>query len=222
MGSSQEDANTKPVLLGNQLRFFETLLIPTLQRLIGGIPEDFISGFPTFDQPVPGLNRTQQLSLAGLENIASGGESGVAGGDTFQTGREAITGLLSGEPSDFEGFFRSTVQDPAIEALQEDILPQLASARAGRGTIFGSPLVEGEQRAIEDLNDALVRGRTQLAFQVDEAAKNRQLEAAGLIPTVTQAESALLASLFGGAEQGRLVEREQFQQNLILFDPLLI
>jgi hypothetical protein len=206
--SSRSDPPTQPSLTYSQTQYLNNVLIPILRRSARGIPEEMVSGWPTFEEPTPGMTDLQRMSLAGLENVAAGGESGTATGKLVGEGRDVISQLLGKGPQDFEEFYKSSVYDPAMETFIEDTLPTARRASVGAGTIWGSPMAERESRATEDMNDALIQARAMLAFETEKQNVQDKLAALGLIPGVAGTEMRELLALFGAGEGARQIKVE--------------
>lgn len=165
----------------------------------------------------------ESTSLAGLEEFAMqlvGG--GVAGAETAGTARSALEGILTQGPQDFEDFFQKTVQDPALEGFQRDIIPAIRERFAPQ--FFGGERREAEGRATEDLLTQLTRARAGLAFQTQQAGQQNILAALGLTPSLIGAEQVpqanLLTQLLGAGITGRqsIASEEQRRiQNALAF-----
>lgn len=149
----------------------------------------------------------ENLSLAAMEQFAMNLVGGQ-GGETFDTGQEALTNILTRGPTDFDQFFQQTVQEPALESFREDIIPGIQTAFAPQ--FFGGERVEREKRATEDLLDALTRARADLAFRTRQSDTENTLRALGLLPTVTAAEGDILSGLLqAGAGARESIDRER-------------
>lgn len=126
--------------------------------------------------------------------------SGVPGMASATFAREQTAG-----PSDFLDFFRQTVEKPAMENLEEDMLPAIRSRFAPSGFYSGERL-ESERTAREDLLDALTRERARTGFEAFESQRNRALDAAstqGSLGVQSQSEGirGLLGALTGATQE---------------------
>jgi hypothetical protein len=199
-GSKDQDKGgeilPRSTLSAEQQQLVQTLL-PLLQGALGQGPA----------QPTG----TEVTSLQSLEDLAAQ-MVGLAGGSdpTTATGRDALTGIINKGPTDFEDFFKTTVQDPALRGFQDDILPTLRKSFST--DFFGGERREAEGRATEDLLRSLTESRSDLAFKTKTQDTQNILSATGLLPSFSDASTKLpllqgagdiLASLLGGAQQQR-------------------
>jgi len=160
--------------------------------------------FKTLPTKTPEQNQAINYMLKLLQgDIGDYGTIGTAGGTAnpnqdaaMQKVLEAITGSmgtaantlnqsLQYDPQQIDQYFTQTVQDPLLKTFSEQILPQI-SARAG-SNFWGSDRLNQDLTATNDLTRNLSAERTRMSFEADQAARNRMLQALGLIPTVTGA-----------------------------------
>lgn len=158
---SSPDVDKSQMSLWNkgQQQLFEDFLLPLLQN------PDFVTG-PT-QGPFGG-------SLAALEQWAQN----VYGGGVTEGGQQAQTALLdilNRGPSDIDNYFTQTVEKPLLESFREDVLPGISRKFAPSG-FYSSQRIESEDRAREDLLDALTRSRADVAFQARENDLGRILQ----------------------------------------------
>lgn len=131
--------------------------------------------------------------------------------------QQALAQILSGNPQDFEKFFKASVQDPAIRQFQEQVLPQISRKFANQ--FFGSDRQRADQLATRDLLRSLTEARAGLAFKTDQAARERQAQGVSLaeqdLQRLTQGrgiDAQTLTNLIGqfsqqSAQQGALGQR---------------
>lgn len=197
-----------PTLSPEQKKLANEVLLPLLTRAL---------------QTSISPSALESTSLAGLEDFAMqlvGG--GVAGAETAGTARGALEGILTQGPQDFEDFFQRTVQEPALESFERDIIPTIRERFAPQ--FFGGERREAEARATEDLLTQLTRARSGLAFQTQQAGQQNLLSALGLAPSLIGAEQApqaqLLTQLLGAGITGRqsiAAEEQRRIQNALAF-----
>ncbi len=125
-----------------------------------------------------GPNPLETTSLAGLEELAKAyyqpGGAGSVASDTYQR-------MLSGDTGDWQDYYRTNIQEPMVKDFSRDILPAISRAYAPSG-FYSSQRLESENRAREDLLDALTKARSATGYQAWENAQNRALTAMGMEP----------------------------------------
>lgn len=140
----------------------------------------------------------ETLSLAALEQLAMN----IVGGDTAgQFGESAIRDIVGRDAQDFEDFFQTSVQEPALRSFEQDILPKISGEFATR--FFGGERREAQGRATEDLLRFLTQARSGLAFETEQAQRNQSLQALGLLPATASLDIAQLLGVLGGATSVR-------------------
>ena len=191
-------------LSGEQKQILRKQLLPYFTQE-GPLSEFEGAPFPgEFTAPLSGL---EQLSLEGLEERARGLISGETTTPT-QAASTALTDILQGGGGrDFEEFFRETIREPALEQFEEDIIPGIS--RRFAQDFFGGERIQAEESAREDLIDALTRARAGLAFEERGSSLDRMLQAAGLAPGITSAETGELTTLLGAGGVPRAVEQAE-------------
>lgn len=180
-------------------------LLSFLGTQLQGAPDLFQAFQPSAGRLAPPLTSTQQLSLTGLENLASG-QSEPAQGPSEQAGGQALTQILGRQPGgpEFEQFFQQSVVAPTLRALeQEDILSSRLGA--GSGTIFGTDQATREA-------DSRERAFQQIASQSLEAAQvneAQRLQAAGLAQQQRTPQDLILDEIRALSDQAALSELER-------------
>lgn len=116
------------------------------------------------------------------------------GADAFQvSGAGPLAQFFTPDAEGFDEFFELAIQQPLLEAFEEDIVPAITRRGAGTGNLFGSATRGNIERAQEELLGQLAQQRAGLGFQAREAGLSRALEAAGLAEQLQ----------FGGFEAAR-------------------
>ena len=169
-----------------------------------------LTGQPQFGQLPPGPTNIQALSLEALEELS---RQAISGGGPFagaEQAQETFQGLLSDtfDPEQFEEFFRGAIEEPALRAFQERVLPGIS--RRSAGSFFGSERRETDIRAREDLIQALTQSRAGLAFDEEQARLDRTVRTLGLAPSVLGQRQSMLDQLFAAGERERRFGVEEF------------
>lgn len=164
------------------------------------IPSElFAGGFPQFTEDFPGgLSQLQQLSLAGLENIAAGGEAASA--PSVQAGRQALLDVLGQGPEGFEDFFQQNVQDPLTRSLLDrgGLIDAARGRSTGTGNRFSELSAISEGRAVGDIGREIAAQRARLSYadelqrrqdamQISQILGNLRLQDIGALGTTLEA-----------------------------------
>lgn len=187
---------------------------------------------------------------------AMGGQPGqtYAGISPIRLGHGVQTGLWGGlsgteTPGVTEAaqqYFQQSVADPATQRFREEIMPAVRHAQAVGGTSSTGAGLRAQERMATDLAGELGQSQAQFAYQQQEAARNRALQAAqvggGLLGQISGEEAAAreralqAAQLTGGTlgqagqvgEQMRTIgqapldiEYEQWQRQQPYANPIL-
>jgi len=191
----------------------QPILTPEQQALLDSLTKMFqtkggdLAGFDTYTG-IAGApaNNLQGMSLAALEQMSMN----MSSPDSNKALAEGQLGsFLRGEKtgeSSFNEFFKSNIQDPAVEAFNEDVLPSI-SRNYGGASFFGSDRQKADQRATKDLTTGLTRERA--AGQYAERDKNIEtlLAAIGLAPQVESGFAGISSSMLDSSLKAR--ESEQ-------------
>jgi hypothetical protein len=130
-----------------------------------------------------GPSNLENLSLQALEQQAMNLVTPPEGGGVQGQASDTLSQLLSGQPTDFDAFFRDAIESPLLRTFSEDIVPQLQAR--GAKNFFSTGQENVETRAAKNLTQQLTGARSELGFKTAEAAKDRQLAALGMVDTVT-------------------------------------
>lgn len=175
-----------------------------LRRLISGLGAD-IDNIPQFGGQPTDLER---LSLSALEQQAMDSVTGQS--ELRRTATEALIGQITGQPDDFNEYFRESIQNPALRSFEEEVLPGIGRRFTG-ANFFGSERARADDYARGRLIDSLAGERARLGFQSRESAKNRSLSALGIVPEYENAPIRNLTSLL---EAGQGVSDRSYQRFL--------
>jgi len=157
----------------------------------------------------PGLHRTQNLSLAAMEEAAlKGGQDPVA----MAADEELLKFIKGNNNTDFEEFYRTNIRDPLTRDFKENIQPDIAR-NFGGSSFFSSERAKADRFSIEDLNRVLTENRGKLAYDDRNRNLDRALQAIGLSGSIRSDRNNAFATLFNAGETARLagvgdIERE--------------
>lgn len=196
--------------------FQESTLSAQQQKLLNEVLLPFLSSpGPGEFQPdqfggaLPGGGAVESLSLQGLEDFVNSLVTGQGeGAQGTRAAQSSLQDILSLGPRDIDEFFTESVEAPALEAFTERVQPAIGR-RFGGENFFGSERRRADERASEDLIDALTQSRASTAFTERGADIQRQLQAAGLIPGLEA--PAQFGAAIGAAGAARAPEERAVQ-----------
>jgi hypothetical protein len=148
--------------------------------------------------------------------------SGFATSPEYMQRQQMLGSLMQGTPSFSadpelrERYFQQAITDPAMAYYNETVAPSIA-ARYGRGGNIGAAQQATAQGGADLAGQlagqraGLLRQDEVMAYQAQEAARQRQLQA-GQMSMVNQAQPLNLLGQYGGLERG--IRGEQNQQRL--------
>lgn len=110
--------------------------------------------------------------------------AGGGAGPGTDAAMETLMQLLGGQGQDISDVFQKSIVAPLTKTFQEEIIPGISRRAAGTGNLFSSDRAKTEDRALGELSDALASAGADLTFRSEESARNRALQAAGLISDV--------------------------------------
>lgn len=155
-----------------------------------------------FGGSLPGPGAIEQLSLSALEDRARQLATGEGVGALTTQAQDVLSNLLGTTGADTEEFFRTTIQDPALQAFEEDILPSIGR-RFGGQEFFSTERRDADAQAREDLLESLTRERSRVALSERARVDQVILQALGLLPSVQGADTAQLAAILGASGLAR-------------------
>lgn len=164
-----------------------------------------------FAAPLSGLENT---SLAALEQQAMS-QTSPANPATAATaaGGSALTDIFNAGPQDFEDYYQTNIENPAIKDFNEKTVPGISAAFArSAGGTYGSDRANSIGRATKDLTDSLVKARSGLAFQTQQQNTANKLSAASVLPNLGAAGTSTvnnLATILAAGGVPRGVEQTQ-------------
>lgn len=185
-GSSPSVSN-QPSMSPEQQGALRTLLT----RLQGGDPNGPAYG----GQLTAGLSGLQNTSLSALEQMAMNNANNATAtpGSNIPGGQDmwnTIRGAMTASPADTERLFSDTVEAPAIKDWNENVMPQITQQFRGSAG-YGSDKVNFTEKAMGNLSGNLTSARSKMVYDATQAQQNRALQAAGMIPGMAAAGSAL-------------------------------
>jgi len=151
------------------LQFLEPLLEGTLGDVSTQVPE---------------LSELQATSLAGLENFAAELVSrGVAEPSALETAATgSLQNILAQGPEELNAILAQTVDQPLLDILEQQTLPQIANRFAGNQNFFGGERITAGERARESTIGQIGRSRAGATLDLF----GRQIEAATAAPSVAR------------------------------------
>jgi len=134
------------------------------------------------DTGLPGIGETYPPSTiqTGLFDWANQNMGGLLGG----TDLAALTPAA-------QGYFETSIAEPALKQFQERIAPGLLHTQAVSGTLGTGAAMRARERMGTDLASGLAGAKAQFTLQQQEAAKNRLLSAIPMLGALGQAQYAL-------------------------------
>ena len=178
-------------------------LTPQQQQALQKVLAELQEGPAQFAGKIaPDLSGLESTSLAALEQEALDRSAGAT--ETNKAANLALIDILKSKATNIDDFFTKTVQDPAIEAFREDIIPGIRDDFGGQ--FFGGERREAEARAHEDLLTGLTRSRADISFNRRGEDLDRQLKAAGIAGDVSGANTGELLKLLDAGSVPREVE----------------
>jgi len=124
---------------------------------------------------------------------------------TQQTAIQTLEELLTAGPTDFQDFFKTNVEDPAIKTFEDRILPSIGAKQAKN--FFSSERLTQEDRARDDLGTQINAERGRFAFATNEAAQDRKLQALGFVDEITGAPINQAIQLLQAGQVPRQIEQ---------------
>lgn len=184
---------------------------------------------------VAGFTGTQQGVLGATSNfLPMFSTPQQTGTPLFDETGTALKGLLAGEaggqritPEETERYFKTSVYDPAMYTLKNDVLPTVDAGYAG-GNFFGSGRANARERVVSDTARDLNTARGDLNWNVvqqnqalDEAKANRAQTAVGQGMQYAQTPMQLAAAqlgglndLFGIGQEGQTQEQKELEAQI--------
>jgi hypothetical protein len=135
-------------------------------------------------------------------------------GQLRDQGTQSLMDAMTRGPENIDEYFSQTVMQPMMEMFQEDIMPGISRKYAPSG-FYGSQRLNADQRAQEELLQALTQSRTQMAFNARESDLTRQLQAAQLAMGQQGQDAQTMLQLLGGSAQlasGTMTPEEAMQR----------
>jgi hypothetical protein len=148
-------------------------------------------------ETTPSLYNT---SLAGLEawatNLAN--PQGMN-----KTAEGTLTSAMTKKPgTEWQDYYTKAIETPALEDFSSKVLPKIGRTTTGTGNFWSTERTRTEDVARKELLNQLTQQRAATGYQSFESDLNRQLQAAGLVPQVGQAQGQeMLMALTGGQTQ---------------------
>ena len=188
------------------------LLDPAQQQILLETLKPFLEqGLGTARTDIPDLTSLESTSLEGLEQAALSGR----GTETVDASSKFLQDLLGGGQGLEDEFFKTNVQDPLLESFQDEILPGIS--RTFASDFFSSDRANADERAMEELIQQLVRGKSDVALR----GRGQRIEAAGLAPGADAFGIERLLAFLQAGGVGRENERFGLEQENTRVNQLL-
>ena len=194
--------------VGEQLSadYFLSLGLGTPSRVVTGEfstldPAQMAMLLQSFLPFVQNRAEMQPASLAAMEEFAI--QTATGEGGSGQLGRSAYQDVLANSGERFDQYYEQNIRDPLVEDFVKNIRPATSRRFADSG-FFSSQREQADERDMENLMKALVRGKSETAL----AAQQQQIQAAAGLGNFEQMMGNLLASAstLSGQEFERLVQ----------------
>lgn len=169
------------------------------------------------------------MSLRGLEGLAANlGKIDSRGTDAqamqgLSTANNRLQQIMTQGPADINKYFNDTVQKPLVSQYTNEVLPQLR-ARFG-ANFYGGERGRAQDKAIGNLSDQLTTSRSKIAYDARQSDINSSLQAAQLLPGLSQqmsvqpfasslAKSQAYNSIFEGTDRYRQIGQQNIQNKM--------
>jgi hypothetical protein len=126
-----------------------------------------------------GLSGNEQMSLDALEQQSVARATGQLNPEMDKALLELVQNRGASTGGDFENFFKTNVQDPALQSFEQDVKPTIGRTFGG-ADFFSGDRAKADDTAAKNLITDLTRQRANLKFQGAETAADRLLNALGL------------------------------------------
>lgn len=151
------------------------------------------SATSTYGGPLStGVTPGMRMSLAALEQQSLNG----AGPGGMDEARSTLSRTMGDTASDTGDYFDKAVGNPETKRFMDEILPAITSRFRGNAA-YGKDRTTAELKGASDLAGTLAGKRSEMVYNAREAAKNRSLTAASLVPGFDASKADLLYKLFG-------------------------
>lgn len=184
-----------------------------LQQLLARITGRSNATAPYTGSMSAGPNSGQRLSLAAMEQMAMNQAGGP--GSEGQA-RDTLGKAMSDTGTDVGDYFENAIAKPETARFKNDILPSI-TARFKGNAAYGDDRLKAELGGAEDLMRTLTGKRSELTFNAKEAAKNRALQAAGMVPGMDQSRMDMLFKLFGAQSGAQSIEQQALDRQYAEF-----
>jgi hypothetical protein len=142
--------------------------------------ESLVKWYDKFTGGTPTYSGQRVSDLTGTQNNVLGQMSGYTLPD-YSKSLNTLSSLMSGSnvnPELYNNYFKENVETPLLNTFKESALPSLQGSMNKKGLLYGTGREENEQNLAGTLMQTLAQSKTNLALQMDEANKNRALNAA--------------------------------------------
>lgn len=180
-GGSSPSASSMPSMTPEQ----QAALAQLLQKLTGRDSATTPYGRQLSASMTPGQDR----SLAALEELSMNSVRDMG------RAKDTLNSAMSDTGADTTDLFTKSVENPARRSFELNTMPDIGRRFKGNA-IFGDDARLAERNAANDLERNLAGSRSQMVYAAQQAAKDRALKAAGMLPGMDQASVDILGKLF--------------------------
>jgi hypothetical protein len=121
----------------------------------------------TIGKALPSYEGTQVANLSEGEQKAGNIYGNLTPND-YSSLIQSLSGLAMGTPQYYEEAYRTNVEEPTIENWLTKLMPELKAQYSKKGLLYGSGREVAERESLSDLTSNLVKGRTQLASDLEQ------------------------------------------------------
>ena len=171
----------------------EQELMAALQGSNGTAQSAFQANTAQTSAPV---NATQAMSLAGLENYASGNNSSSAG---QQNAINTLNSVMGSTPQDLTGYYNTNVLNPLKQSFGQITMPSVVSALGGSaGGAQSTAAQNAVAQAANNFSNTLAQTQGTLAYDTGQSNITNRMAAANNMAAASQSPVQMLMNVLQG------------------------
>ena len=171
----------------------EQELMAALQGSNGTAQSAFQANTAQTSAPV---NATQAMSLAGLENYASGNNSSSAG---QQNAINTLNSVMGSTPQDLTGYYNTNVLNPLKQTFGQITMPSVVSALGGSaGGAQSTAAQNAVAQAANNFSNTLAQTQGTLAYDTGQSNITNRMAAANNMAAASQSPVQMLMNVLQG------------------------
>jgi hypothetical protein len=157
------------------------------------------NGSDTYQAPLTAnQNNLQGQSLTAMEQYA---QNAVAPNNNYETAGKALTDVANATPQDLTTYYQKSIVDPATQAFQQNIMPELTRRFSGNAG-YGSDRILQEGIAAGNATTSISKAMADASLtSLQEQQRNKIVAAQGLTALQSGRLNDLLGLQTGGANQ---------------------